>query len=197
MASPRERILLSLVVISLLGAVGFLGGFQAVDWWNGLDEEIINLQKEITERQKMQSEKMWLEGRYDRIKTDLVLEGTPSEQQAALDKEVRKLLDQAKVKYGEMQPLSPREEADFKVLLVDISEMEGSPESIFHFIHLIEDEASVLFIETLDISNSAGTGRVGRDKELTASARIARLVQYATGEAPESKRRGRSRARGN
>lgn len=197
MASPRERILLALVIAAVAGAVGLLGGGFVYDWWTGLDEDTDSRRTAIASLQDQLSQKSWMQDRFKRIQADLSLPGTTSDQQAKLNREIDGLLRKAGLTNQAIDPQSSSDEDEFRVLKVQVRDVRGSPDNFGRFFDLVENQSAVLYIESIQFRNPVGTGRTVSDKRMTADFRIARLVDYATGEEPETnrRRRGRSRSR--
>ncbi|HPA45778.1 MAG TPA: GspMb/PilO family protein [bacterium] len=195
--SPRERLLLTLVWFCILGAGGWFAGRQLYDLWIGIDEEIEQQHTNLTRLQKDRLEKASIEGDYNKTQSQLTIDKSEAAQVADFRTELQNLLQGAGLSVREFgQQERPRIEDDFKVLLVEVTDVQGTPEQLGTFLYNLENESNVMDVEQLTVNaDTGGRARFGRGGgALSMNMRVARLVEYSTPELQDlqaNKSRGR------
>jgi hypothetical protein len=183
--SPRERLLLMTVWLCILGAGGWFVGQQLYQLWVGIDEEIQQQRTKLTRLQKDRLKKASIEGDYKKTQSQLTIDKSEAGQVADFRTELQNLLQGAGLSVREFgQQERPRLEDDFKVLLVEVNDVQGTPEQLGTFLYNLENESNVMDVEQLTINaDTGGRGRFGRGGGLLSmNMRVARLVEYSTSE---------------
>lgn len=194
MASRREQTLLTFTILVILVVGGYFLVNFGFGWWKGLDQRILDLQKAILKAQTTQNEMATVEERFKKMEIELNLGSNlaATDKQAILNREVDSLLIRSGLSKESLTPVKWREEDDFRVLLVQVKDVQGSAANFGKFFWMLENDSSVLSIEDLQLNNPMGSGRPGRDRSITASMRISRLVEYGPNEERPTSRRRRS-----
>lgn len=193
----RERFLGLIMFVSALVLGGSYAGRELYQTWTGMDQEIEDQRLYLSRLQAIAKRKAGIEQEYLKTKSELTMNSTDySAQIAQFSSELQALLRNAGVEYRELQQQDrPIYEEDFKVLQIDINQAHATPARLGTFLYNLENRSNVMYVEELTLVNeTAGRSRM-RLGGLTVDMRIARLVEYATGETRPETRRGRLRPR--
>ncbi|MBI1388794.1 MAG: hypothetical protein GC154_10145 [bacterium] len=216
MARKRSEKLLFIVVL-LLAAV-FGGSYL----YQNVDTDLLFLQSNVDEQlssiESMQSVlelSPRIQARYDAMESELKLglagaenekrfnDMSNSEQELQIRGEITQILSDLGLKdaYGNITSKEPSKEEDFKIVSIDVNQLQCTPKQLGELLYRLEKQSEVMEVESCRIDNliddRGGTPRMvemgGLDASgglLSVDLKISRLVEYRKGEAP--KKRGRA-----
>lgn len=201
--NSRERFLAFAVVLALLG----FGGSYLYNNYDGegllLQNDLESLKDEITQLQQMKAYKLAIEDDYARMEQELTLEGNKTNQTLAISAQLGKIFNEVGLqnKYSSISPKDPEMEDDFKRAIISIEQIICTPKELGQLLYQIEKHSQVMEVQSLSITNLVGeTGQISRINNagitatpenglLNVDLQVARLIDYATGEAPRKGRR--------
>ena len=194
-STPRERMLLLVICLAILGGGGTYAGRWLYEAWTGIDDEIQSQKKYLAGYESYLDRSEGIKQEFAKTQDQLTMNMHDSAKLSEFSRELDALLKDAGLSYQELRPQEKfRYLEDFKVLLAEISQAEGTPQQLGAFLYNLEHRSNVLDVEEITITND--TGRRGRSRSdsnlLSIDMTVARLVEYATDEErPDLSRRGR------
>lgn len=203
LSSKRERFLFSIVLFSGLALAVYVLFTKVGQSWFAMSGQIDNKKSEINYLLEIQDQAVEIQNRYKEMQAELTLEGSDSEQYAAIRKELAAILDEVglKDKYSSISQRDPKMEEDFKVVSLTVAQIECTPQQLGQLLHRLEKQSKVMEVESCRITNlmseigSVGSRRIDARSAKTPPAgllevdlQISRLVEYRKGEKPTRRR---------
>ncbi len=203
LSSKRERFLFSIVLFSGMALVVYVLFTKVGQSWFAMSDQIDNKKSEINYLLEIQDQAVEIQNRYQEMQAELTLEGSDSEQYAAIRKELAAILDEVglKDKYSSISQRDPKMEEDFKVVSLTVAQIECTPQQLGQLLHRLEKQSKVMEVESCRITNlmseigSVGSRRIDARSAKTPPAgllevdlQISRLVEYRKGEKPTRRR---------
>jgi len=173
--------------------------------WTLMYQGVDDRKAEIHTMLDIQEQSIEIKDRHEKMESELKVEGTNSEQSAAVRKYLVSILNQVGLnnKYDQVTPREPRKEDEFKVITYNINRIECTPQQLGQLLYRLEKDSKVIEVEKCVVHNlvtEVGKPASRRVGTLLASGKltgllevdlqISRLVEYRKGEKP--KPRGRS-----
>jgi len=203
LSSKRERFLFSIVLFSGMALAVYVLFTKVGQSWFAMSDQIDNKKSEINYLLEIQDQAVEIQNRYQEMQAELTLEGSDSEQYAAIRKELAAILDEVglKDKYSSISQRDPKMEEDFKVVSLTVAQIECTPQQLGQLLHRLEKQSKVMEVESCRITNlmseigSVGSRRIDARSAKTPPAgllevdlQISRLVEYRKGEKPTRRR---------
>jgi len=203
LSSKRERFLFSIVLFSGMALVAYVLFTKVGQSWFAMSDQIDNKKSEINYLLEIQDQAVEIQNRYQEMQAELTLEGSDSEQYAAIRKELAVILEEVglKDKYSSISQRDPKMEEDFKVVSLTVAQIECTPQQLGQLLHRLEKQSKVMEVESCRITNlmseigSVGSRRIDARSAKTSPAgllevdlQISRLVEYRKGEKPTRRR---------
>lgn len=199
--SSREKFLFSAVLLAIVifGGSYFFQNYGETAF--ALDEDVQMLKSQIAQLQQVQKMRLQVAHRYKEMEEELKLENSTPEQQFVIRNQIREVLNSVGLggKYVDVVIRDPEMEQDFKIMSISINQISCTPRELGRLLFELEKSSQVMEIRSCNITNMVGeTGKISmsgfRTNEiqelpengvLRVDLDIARLVDYAPGEAPK------------
>lgn len=198
--SRRERILLGLTVLVLLGLGGWYGFLNIKVALDDMDTRISDLETDLRSKQRLEREDRAVADRYERVKKELTIPGSESEVTSAIREELTRLLSgEDGLGYTSIQAKPPTSDSEgfLTTHQFSIDQTKASTISnLARFLNRMETESEVLEIETIQVSNPRRPrdDQSGSQYEFTIpQIVISRLVYTQSDENASSRKRARPR----
>ncbi|MBN2328057.1 MAG: hypothetical protein JXR73_12965 [Candidatus Omnitrophica bacterium] len=201
--SKREKFLMFVVFLAVLGFIGTYLYSQMGDNLFGINDQIEQKKIDITNLLDIQEEAVEINSRYEEMKAELTLEGSNPEQDAAIRQILMDILNEVGLnnRYGSISPREQRMEDEFKTASISITQIRCTPQQLGQLLYRIEKQSEVMDVVECQIQNlvsdigKVSMGRGGGDEAASASGlldvdlEIARLIDYRQGEKPKKRSR--------
>lgn len=202
--SKREHMLIFFVLMAVVSFIGIYLYQRVGDTLFGTDTLIQQKQVDIRNVLDIQEQAVEINSRYDEMKGELTLAGSNPEQDATIRKIMTDILTEVGLanQYGTISLKEQRQEADFKVAFVSITQIVCTPQQLGQLLFRIEKQSEVMDVIQCDIANQINeVGKVmavrSRDAEINVSPsgllqvdlQISRLIDYREGEKPKKRSR--------
>lgn len=200
--SKRERFLLFIVFLAVLGFIGTYLYGQMGDHLFGINDQIEQKKIDITNLLEIQEEAVEINSRYEEMKAELTLEGSNPEQDAAIRQILMDILNEVGLnnRYGSISPREQRLQDEFKTASISITQIRCTPQQLGQLLYRIEKQSEVMDVVECQIQNlvsdigKASMGRGGAEAVspsglLDVDLEIARLIDYREGEKPTKRSR--------
>lgn len=203
--SSRERFLAFGVIIAILVSIGMYCYRTMGDQWTLMFQGTEERRAEIHGMLDIQEKSVEIKERYDKMMAELKVDGTNSEQAAAIRKHLVSILEQVGLnnQYDQISPREPRKEDDFKLISFNIQRIECTPQQLGQLLYQLEKDSKVIEVEKCRITNLVSevgkptSIRIGSQMQsgklagmLEVDLQISRLIEYGKGEKPV--KRGRT-----
>ncbi len=196
--TSRERFLFFIVIIAGTALGGWFIYKQVIVQWQNLEEDTQDRIMAIQQMQNLLEQSAEITSRYDVLANELQLPGDYSEQQFKIRQDMTQILTQVgldQTRYRNIDPKDPKEEDDFKIVSISISDIQCTPTQLGDLLYRIEAQSEAMQVEDCQISNLVGEtgqlpaawssgrrGPVPQSGILSVDLQIARLVEYSTEE---------------
>jgi len=175
--SSREKRLLSITAIVLIGVIGYFGVYETLlAKWVELNTEIEALELRLRASQKNYLEEAKIQKEYEEVVSSLRIEGSDTDKQIKIMKELNDLMLEAGVIPKGAKPLNVVEEENFQVFYFSYNDTETNMISLTNFLYLLERRSKVSEIQQIEIKPPSPPLYKPGEQRFKTSFKIARLV---------------------